>query len=335
MAKALHPARPEQSAAGEARGDIRFDVAELPPARRREAFAAAIDAAYYLCDTSFSVDELQRGRLSGVDVGPVRAGYGDFEPLVLRRTATLARRQAGDFILVPIPLNGRMLFSQRGRESTLRERSFACILTGEAYTYRQTAPLEFLSLRIDAGIARDRVPFVEDLAAQAFSGHSGTAALFLDYTRAFCRNAAGFDRRTGETAVGHLLDLFALAMTATGRSAASSSEHAVREAQRHRILGYVDSRLGDPTLGLASVSRDLGLSERYIQGLLDERSESLAGIVRARRIAEACRLLSDPAGRSRSIAAIAYRLGFSDPAYFSRIFRKEMGMSPTAFREGG
>ena len=53
------------------------------------------------------------------------------------------------------------------------------------------------------------------------------------------------------------------------------------------------------------------------------------------RMAEAQRLLTDPAWRSASIATIAYRLGFSDPAYFSRVFRDTTGRSPRQFRAEG
>ena len=33
-----------------------------------------------------------------------------------------------------------------------------------------------------------------------------------------------------------------------------------------------------------------------------------------------------------SIASIAYELGFQDPAYFSRLFKKRVGVTPKAFR---
>jgi AraC family transcriptional activator of pobA len=33
-----------------------------------------------------------------------------------------------------------------------------------------------------------------------------------------------------------------------------------------------------------------------------------------------------------SIASIAYTLGFTDPAYFSRVFTRDAGISPKAFR---
>jgi two-component system response regulator YesN len=34
----------------------------------------------------------------------------------------------------------------------------------------------------------------------------------------------------------------------------------------------------------------------------------------------------------RHVTAIAHEVGFSDHAYFSRAFRREVGVSPTAFR---
>jgi AraC family transcriptional activator of pobA len=48
-----------------------------------------------------------------------------------------------------------------------------------------------------------------------------------------------------------------------------------------------------------------------------------------RLMLEACRQLTyAPSG----IASIAYELGFQDPAYFSRLFKKRLGFTPTQFR---
>lgn len=58
--------------------------------------------------------------------------------------------------------------------------------------------------------------------------------------------------------------------------------------------------------------------------------KSAFDITQDRLMLEACRKLTYvPA----SIASIAYELGFQDPAYFSRLFKKLIGVTPKAFRQ--
>lgn len=53
-------------------------------------------------------------------------------------------------------------------------------------------------------------------------------------------------------------------------------------------------------------------------------------IAQERLLLEACRQLTYlPAG----IATIAYELGFQDPAYFSRLFKKRFGLTPSQYRQ--
>jgi AraC-like DNA-binding protein len=49
------------------------------------------------------------------------------------------------------------------------------------------------------------------------------------------------------------------------------------------------------------------------------------------RIAQAKELLRHTAD---SVTVIGRRVGFSDPAYFSRVFRRLVGVSPSAYRQG-
>ncbi len=57
---------------------------------------------------------------------------------------------------------------------------------------------------------------------------------------------------------------------------------------------------------------------------------SAARFVESRQFHEACRLL---AYTRMGIAEVGYALGFDDPAYFSRAFRRQMGESPSTYRK--
>jgi AraC-like DNA-binding protein len=49
------------------------------------------------------------------------------------------------------------------------------------------------------------------------------------------------------------------------------------------------------------------------------------------RVREACKLLQSP---SANISDVAYNVGFSDPSYFTRVFKRYVGTSPSSFVSG-
>jgi AraC family transcriptional activator of pobA len=86
--------------------------------------------------------------------------------------------------------------------------------------------------------------------------------------------------------------------------------------------------------GLPSVSYlagELHLSPRYLSDLLkQETGKTALELVHVHLISEAKSLL---ANQEYSISEVAYLLGFGNPPYFSRLFKKETGRSPVEFRK--
>jgi AraC family transcriptional activator of pobA len=74
----------------------------------------------------------------------------------------------------------------------------------------------------------------------------------------------------------------------------------------------------------------LGLSEAHLNRVCRAGTgRSVQALLNARLVETATRdLIFTPS----SVQAIAYSLGFSDPAYFNRFFRKQTGRTPGAFR---
>lgn len=81
---------------------------------------------------------------------------------------------------------------------------------------------------------------------------------------------------------------------------------------------------------VADYAGELGVTPNHLTRVVKSETGRSAGEwIENARLSLARTLLHDPA---IPISEISYRLGFEDPAYFSRFFRKLVGMSPTDFR---
>lgn len=81
---------------------------------------------------------------------------------------------------------------------------------------------------------------------------------------------------------------------------------------------------------IAAYARHLGVSENHLNDVMREETGRAAGEhIRLRRLLDAKRLLlySD-----LSVAEVGYQLGFQDPSYFSRFFRRYEAVTPAEFR---
>lgn len=99
-----------------------------------------------------------------------------------------------------------------------------------------------------------------------------------------------------------------------------------------RVMRFIrDNVEEDLTVGLAAAS--CGISVRTLQKVLAAYGCTFGGALRMERLKCASRLLASDGARSVSITEIAHRFGFHDLAHFSRHFKSEYGVSPTAFRQ--
>ena len=85
--------------------------------------------------------------------------------------------------------------------------------------------------------------------------------------------------------------------------------------------------------GLPTVSNfasELNLSSKYLSDLLkQETGKTAVDLIHLYVISEAKNLLVEG---EKSVSEIAYQLGFENPPYFSRLFKKEVGISPKDFK---
>ena len=86
---------------------------------------------------------------------------------------------------------------------------------------------------------------------------------------------------------------------------------------------------GLPTVNF--LASELNISPRYLSDLLkQETGKTAIDHIHLYLISEAKNLLTVA---DQSVSEIAYGLGFENPPYFSRLFKKEVGMSPNEFKK--
>jgi len=95
---------------------------------------------------------------------------------------------------------------------------------------------------------------------------------------------------------------------------------------------FKDSSIEDKGLPTVNyMAEQLHLSPRYLSDLLkQETGKTAIELIHIYLISEAKNLLKTA---DQSVAEIAYLLGFENPPYFSRLFKKEVGVSPNQYKK--
>ena len=103
----------------------------------------------------------------------------------------------------------------------------------------------------------------------------------------------------------------------------------VNHERMTRVLAHISAHLAAP-LTLEDLAQVADVSRsRFVTLFREATGSSPQQYLQSRRIAEARRLLADPRLQIKQIAAMT---GFEDRFYFSKVFRRVDGLTPTQFR---
>jgi len=104
-----------------------------------------------------------------------------------------------------------------------------------------------------------------------------------------------------------------------------------KDREKNAVLHYMATEYANPDLSLDTVMSALGINRAKINDILREHQGlTFSTYLNKIRLTEASRLLLE---QEASVAETAYSVGYNNPSYFNRIFKKEYGCTPNSFKK--
>ena len=95
-------------------------------------------------------------------------------------------------------------------------------------------------------------------------------------------------------------------------------------------IEMIENGFSDADLSLTSIANALGFSRNYIRNIFNEfTNKNINNYITEIRIKKSKELLTDPLANVKDVAE---RMGFNDPRYFSKVFKKETGVTAKEYQ---
>jgi AraC-like DNA-binding protein len=305
---------------------------DAAPASRSRHWHEAIASTYFPLDLSFRNAATFEGELRNWTLGEVSLSRLTSAALLYRRLPKHFAGVRGEDFLVTIPARAEVHFAQCGKEVRCNPGAFFLERNHEPYEFSHAEAADLWVLKIDASVLGGRVRAPDRFCGTAFDAANGASGLLVDVLHLIPGRFAAMTEELRAMVGRQIVELLALALQADARTLASAGSSSVRTAHLMRIESHVRRHLHDPGMDPEAVARACGISIRYLHQLLRDTDQTLGRWIRDQRLAACSEDLKHP-GNRETIAAIAYRRGFSGQAQFSRVFRERFGLSPKEFRE--
>ncbi|SEH03691.1 AraC-type DNA-binding protein [Nonomuraea solani] len=306
----------------------------MAPARRGHAWREVVCDALGPLEVRIDRDALVQGEIEVGALGSI--GLGRVKTTTrqsVHRTPALVRRDSPQFHRLVLAVSGRPRVAQSGRARWLAPGEFAVYDFARPYVLDYDGAVELAVFSFPVGTLALPPDSLAKLAALPISGAAGTGALAASVLRRVAVDLASYRPASAGRLATVVADLVSAALVER-----LDQPDVVPIESRERVLvlqirAFVEQHLDDLDLDPAVIAAAHHVSLRHLYRLFEADGTSVAAWIRHRRL-ERCRAdLADPALEDRLVGAVGARWGLSDPAHFSRLFRRIYGFSPTEYRQ--
>lgn len=135
--------------------------------------------------------------------------------------------------------------------------------------------------------------------------------------------------QAGESNLAYLSESAVLLLFALlGRQSEEEKKNLAKQQPVLQVKKYLEENFQNPLLNTEKLSEVFSYNMHYLSGLFKKQTgQTIRQYLLWLRLQHACEL----AGTITSVQDIAAMSGFSDPLYFCKVFKKSMGVTPSAF----
>lgn len=250
---------------------------------------------------------------------------------VIERSPVLLRRFEKDSVFLTFLRKGSAFVNRAQTCTVLGEGDVVIYDTNKPYMHGFPAQMRHVIYEIPGADFRERFPRWELNEAARFDALLNPTRIVSRALRAVVET----DLRLLETPAqqqSHEERLWSVLETAHALSN-GKARSAYHTAVRERVRQHIEANLHDPELCPAGISREMGMSLRQLNRLFEGDANTLTALIQTRRLQRCHMDLARPSQYPKSVSEIAFNWGFRNLSHFSRRFRAEFGVSPSAFAE--
>lgn len=273
------------------------------------------------------------GSLTSHRVGSLRMATVGADPHRVTRKPRLIT-SGEECVHVGLLCKGQAVVEQDGQQALLHPGDLAFYDTARPFMLGFREPMEWKVFMLPRRLLSVSDADLRRMSAEAIHGDEGVGRLVNPFLGRLADQSGPYGEDSdARLAAGAVCLLETLVAERSGREEPISQANQLSLSPR--IRSFVNDHLPDPGLSPESIARAHHISVRYLHKLFQQEGTTVHRWIQRRRLEEAKRELSKQGRAAVTIASVAHRWGFADPAHFSRSFRAAYGMTPREWREFG
>ncbi|MGJ5175243.1 AraC family transcriptional regulator [Bradyrhizobium oligotrophicum] len=237
-----------------------------------------------------------------------------------------------DNVILAINRRGTAFVEHARQTCELREGEAVIMSGADPCAFHRASNGHSLTLLVPRVMIEAADVSIEDAVMRPIPADRGALQLLDHYASWLMTGSGEVDARLLNLSVRHVQDLLALSLGPAADMAETMRARGLRAARLKLAKSFLIANSRRRDLSVMTVAARLNVTPRYVQRLFEIDGTTFSAFLSGVRLANAHRMLCDPAHGQLAIASIAYDTGFGDLSHFNRSFRRQYGLTPREVR---